>query len=608
MIKSLLTILSLLKKYPTASGLNIFFNFLYSIFSLVSLAMIGPFLNILFDKIEPITEAPVFSWDVNVMIQQFYYQLGQIINQYDKATGLLFVCILVGLAFLIKNMARYGALYFLAPIRNGIVRDLRRQIYQKILRLPVAYFSTKRKGDLLARTSVDVQEVEWGVLGAIEGVFKEPLTFGVYLFALIKISPQMTLIAMLILPITGLVIGRLSRSLKRNSATAQNEQGHLLSMFEETIGGLRIIKAFNAQESREEQFTNINDGQTKSMNKVARRKSLASPMTEVLGIVVVIFILYFGGKIVLDASNKSLDADSFIAFVLIFSQIINPIKSFTGAWYKMIKGVASMKRINALLQIESINDDEKGTKPLTHFETAISFENLSFAFDDGFQVLNNIDAVIPKGKTVALVGPSGAGKSTLVDLVLKFYQPTQGKISIDGISLNEISTQSLRSKIGLVTQEAILFNDTIISNLRLGNPTATEAEVIAAAKAANAHDFISRTENGYHTRIGDMGNTLSGGERQRLTIARALLKNPPILILDEATSALDAQSEKLVQEALERVMKNRTSLIIAHRFSTIQHADEIWVMDRGQIVERGTPETLGGQDSQYRKLAELQRF
>ena len=606
MPKSLLRILSFLKKYPKEAIFNIFCNLVYIIFSLVSLAMIGPFLSILFDKVKPIAEAPELALNIESMIQYFNYYLGKVINDYGKSRGLMFICSFVAIVFFINNLARYGSTYFLAPIRNGVVRDLRGAVYNKILNLPVSFFANQRKGDILARTSVDIQEVERGILGVLEVCIKAPLTIVGYLFALIYISPKLTLMAMIILPITAAVIGKVGRSLKRASVKAQNQQGHLLSIMEETLSGLRIIKAFNAEEQRDHQFGYFNDKQARTMNKVARRQGMASPLTEVLGIGIIVLILYLGGRIVL-SNQGSLSAEAFITFVLIFSQLLSPAKSFTAAWYKMIKGMASMERIEELLTFQRPKEANEESKTIKEFKESITFENVGFAYETQ-PVLKGINGTIEKGKTIALVGPSGAGKSTLVDLTLKFYKASNGQIAIDGVPINEIATDNLRSLMGLVTQEALLFNDTVFNNLKLGNEHATEAEVIEAAKIANAHDFISELENGYHTIIGDRGGKLSGGEKQRLTIARALLKNPPILILDEATSSLDAQSEKLVQDALEKIMKNRTSLIIAHRFSTIQHADEVWVMEHGEIVERGTPKELDAQDSTYRKLAELQKF
>lgn len=569
--------------------------------------MIGPFLSILFDKVKPITEVPELAMNIESIIDYFNYYLGKVINEQGKSRGLMFICAFVAIVFFLNNLARYGAVYFLAPIRNGVVRDLRGAIYQKILRLPVAFFADKRKGDILARTSLDIKEVEQGILGVLEIVVKAPLTIIGYLFALIYISPKLTFMAMIILPVTAFIIGKVGRSLKRASVKSQNQEGHLLSIMEETLSGLRIIKAFNSEDQRGRQFTNYNVEQMNTMNKVARRKGLASPMTEVLGIGIVVLILYLGGNIVLSQKDGGLSAESFITFVLIFSQLLSPAKSFTAAWYKMIKGMASMERIDDLLGFNPPKKEGEDSRPLTEFNQDIVFDNVGFAYETQ-GVLNGIDGRIHKGQTVALVGPSGAGKSTLVDLVLKFYQVSSGEIRIDGIPINEIDTESLRKMMGLVTQEALLFNDTVFNNLRLGNEKATDEEVIEAAKVANAHDFISKLENGYNTIIGDRGGKLSGGEKQRLTIARALLKNPPILILDEATSSLDAQSERLVQDALEKIMKNRTSLIIAHRFSTIQHADEVWVMEHGKIVERGSPQELDAQDSAYRKLADLQKF
>ena len=604
-------ILSLIKTYRFNAFLNLIFNAVAVLFSLVSLTMVAPFLGILFDKIQPTLTAPELSLNVESIINYFNYQLGAVIAERGKISGLLFICFVVITVFLIKNVFRYLALYVLAPIRNGVVKDLRQKIYDRILHLPISYFSDKRKGDLLSRASIDVVEVEWGVMSVLEVFFKEPLTIILYLGALFYISSKMTLLVLLILPISGFFIAKIGKSLKRVSSQAQDKQSNLLSILEETIGGLRIVKAFTAEESQQNKFKTQNQIHNDLMNKVLWRKELASPLTEVLAILMVVVVLYVGGKVVLDGESI-LSAESFITFMLIFSQIINPAKAFATAYYRVVKGIASMERIEEILDEESMPKTalniEHNKQELTDFENKIEYRNVFFSFDDqpNMPVLHDINAIIPKGKTIALVGPSGAGKSTFVDMLPRFFEVRMGAILIDGTDIREIKKSSLRQLIGNVTQQAILFNDTIFNNIALGKDDATEAEVIQAAKIANAHRFIEKMENGYHTNIGDSGNKLSGGERQRLTIARAILKNPPILILDEATSSLDAESEKLVQDALLKLMENRTSIVIAHRLSTIRNADEIWVMQKGEIVERGNHASLMKEGNVYYNLASLQ--
>jgi len=609
-MKSFWNILSFLKKYGHFALLNVGCNLVAILFSLVSLTMVGPFLGILFDKIEPITQAPPLSFTIESLIQYFYYLLGDIITQNGKNQGLLFICGVVAFVFLVKNVFRYAALFFLAPIRTGVVQDLRQAIYKKILSLPLSYFSEKRKGDLIARTSVDVQEVEWGVLSVLEILFKEPITVFLYLGALIYISPMMTLLVLVVLPITGIIIAQIGKSLKQNSAKAQVKQGNIISIIEESIGGLRILKAFNANELQTLKFDKENQEQASLMTRVLRQKEIASPLTEILAIGVVVLVLYIGGNMILGNQSQSLTAEAFITFMLIFSQIIPPAKAFSTAYYRIIKGMASMERVEEVLEVENPIKNAENAIELTDFHDKIEYQHVFFAYEDQADqiVLKDINASIYKGQRVALVGPSGAGKSTIVDLLIRFFDTTAGDILIDGHSIKDIDLEHLRSLIGIVTQEAVLFNDTVYNNIALGNPKASKDEIIAAAKIANAHHFVMQLEKGYQTFIGDRGNKLSGGEKQRLTIARAILKNPPILVLDEATSALDAESERLVQDALYKLMENRTSIIIAHRLSTIQHVDEIWVMKSGEIVEKGTHQVLMDYDSSYKKLAELQRF
>ena len=606
-MKSFKHILQLLSNYKAYVVLNLIFNAIAIVFSLVSLTMVGPFLGILFDKIEIVKTAPELAFNVESVVQYFNYKLANVIDQSGKTKGLLFICLLVAVVFAVKNIFRYLALFIMAPIRNGVIKDLRNKIYKRILSLPLSYFSEKRKGDLLTRNSVDVVEVEWGVLGTLEAFFKEPLTIVLYLIALFYISPKLTLTVLLVLPLTGLLIGYIGKSLKRASLRAQDKQSDLLSILEESIGGLRIIKSFNSEKKLGGKFEDKNVEHKNMMNAVLRRKDMASPLTEILAIMVVVFVLYFGGRMVL-GGDAQLSAESFITFMLIFSQIISPAKAFTASYYRIIKGMASMERIEEIIDEPIKIKEAANAIDLREFSDSIEYKNLSYAYDDQLdkRVLKDVNCKIHKGSTVALVGPSGAGKSTFVDLIPRFFDPKEGSVFIDGIDLKAVKLSSLRDKVAVVSQEAILFNDSIANNISMGLENATQSQIEEAAKMANAHDFISKMDRGYQSNIGDRGNKLSGGEKQRITIARAILKNAPILILDEATSSLDAESERLVQDALSKLMQNRTSIVIAHRLSTIQHADEIWVMQNGRIVEQGNHHSLIQSDSLYKKLAALQ--
>lgn len=606
-MKSFKHILQLLSNYKAYVVLNLIFNAIAIVFSLVSLTMVGPFLGILFDKIEIVKTAPELAFNVESVVQYFNYKLANVIDQSGKTKGLLFICLLVAVVFAVKNIFRYLALFIMAPIRNGVIKDLRNKIYKRILSLPLSYFSEKRKGDLLTRNSVDVVEVEWGVLGTLEAFFKEPLTIVLYLIALFYISPKLTLTVLLVLPLTGLLIGYIGKSLKRASLRAQDKQSDLLSILEESIGGLRIIKSFNSEKKLGGKFEDKNVEHKNMMNAVLRRKDMASPLTEILAIMVVVFVLYFGGRMVL-GGDAQLSAESFITFMLIFSQIISPAKAFTASYYRIVKGMASMERIEEIIDEPIKIKEAANAIDLREFSDSIEYKNLSYAYDDQLdkRVLKDVNCKIHKGSTVALVGPSGAGKSTFVDLIPRFFDPKEGSVFIDGIDLKAVKLSSLRDKVAVVSQEAILFNDSIANNISMGLENATQSQIEEAAKMANAHDFISKMDRGYQSNIGDRGNKLSGGEKQRITIARAILKNAPILILDEATSSLDAESERLVQDALSKLMQNRTSIVIAHRLSTIQHADEIWVMQNGRIVEQGNHHSLIQSDSLYKKLAALQ--
>ena len=570
--------------------------------------MIIPFLNVLFSQNRNYTLMP---WSVSAksLLNNFNYYLGNYIIEHGQLNALMLISLLVVIMFFFKNLTRYLGMYFLVPIRNGVVRDIRRDVYHKILSLPIGYFTDERKGDLMARMTNDVQEVEWGIMNSLEAAFREPLNIIVFLITMFTMSPQLTTFVLVLLPVAGLIIGRIGKSLKKKSVQAQEKMGELLSNMEETLGGLRIIHAFTAEKLSSKKFGALNNQHFGLMNKIGRRRDLASPVSEFLGTLVMTVVMYFGGILVL-GSNSSLEPSEFIAFIAIFSQVITPAKSLTTAWYNIQKGLASSERIYKILDAEVLIKDPIYPVDIKPFENKISFNDVSFSYvkEDGKTVLKNINLDIPKGKTVALVGQSGSGKTTLADMLPRYYDVDLGSITIDGINIKDLRITDLRGLMGIVTQESILFNDTVFNNIAFGMENATEADVIAAAKIANANDFITAMSEGYQTTIGDRGSKLSGGQRQRLSIARAVLKNPPILILDEATSALDTESERLVQEALINLMKQRTTLVIAHRLSTIVHADEIIVMQHGEIVERGTHQELLNKNGYYKRLFDLQTF
>jgi subfamily B ATP-binding cassette protein MsbA len=504
-------------------------------------------------------------------------------------------------------------MYFLAPVRNGVVKDIRNEMYYKVLILPLAYFTEQKKGDLMSRMSSDVQEVEWSIMSSLEMIFREPIAIVSFIVTLFIINPGLTAFVLALLPLSAYFIGLIGKSLKRTSRKGQQKMGELLSIIEETIGGLRIIKAFNAIWRMNDHFREHNTQYTRLMIRLYRKRDLASPLSEFLGAVVLVTVLWFGGKIVLD-QNTPLDAATFIVYLGIFSQVIPPAKAFTTAFYNIQKGAASVERIEHILQAEEVIVEKANATPITEFNHQIEFRNVGFSYSNDHEpsgedfVLKNINLVIPKGKTIAIVGPSGAGKTTMINLLPRFYDVTSGEILIDGHPVRDLVISDLRGLMGIVTQESILFNDTVRNNIALGKKEASLAEIETSAKVANAHEFILHMENGYETNVGERGGKLSGGQKQRLSIARAVLKNPPILLLDEATSSLDTESERLVQDALLRLMKNRTSIVIAHRLSTIHFADEIIVIDNGEIVEKGTHNELIHRDGVYKKLHSLQAF
>ena len=532
-----------------------------------------------------------------------YNFLQNSIAQYGKVAALGWICFGIITAVLLKNVFLYLSFYFLAPIRNAVTRKYSKLLYNKILQLPIGYFTEQRKGDILSRSSNDIAELETSIIGALEGMIKEPLNIIGIIIVLFVISVKLTLFVFVLLPLAGLIVGRIGRSLKKQTNKAQVKWGEIMTQMEETLTGLRIIKAFNAEGRVKKSFFGLIDEIFLIKNKILYRRDLASPLSESLGVIILCCVLWFGGKLVL--SGEILSGSSFIGYVALFSQIINPAKALSQAVYNVNRGTATLYRLNELLESTIIVEEANDTIELSGFKDSIQFENVQFSYQDT-SILNNINLTIQKGKTIALVGSSGAGKSTLADLVPRFHDVSNGTLLIDGKNIKDYSLHSLRSQISIVTQEPILFNDTIAANIALGKPDATKDEIITAAKIANAFDFISTKEDGFETMIGDRGSKLSGGERQRLTIARAVLKNPPILILDEATSALDTESEKLVQDAINNMMQNRTSIVIAHRLSTIRHADEIIVLQKGEIVERGNHDELLALDGYYKKLIEMQ--
>jgi subfamily B ATP-binding cassette protein MsbA len=532
-----------------------------------------------------------------------YNFLQNSIAQYGKVAALGWICFGIITAVLLKNVFLYLSFYFLAPIRNAVTRKYSKLLYNKILQLPIGYFTEQRKGDILSRSSNDIAELETSIIGALEGMIKEPLNIIGIIIVLFVISVKLTLFVFVLLPLAGLIVGRIGRSLKKQTNKAQVKWGEIMTQMEETLTGLRIIKAFNAEGRVKKSFFGLIDEIFLIKDKILYRRDLASPLSESLGVIILCCVLWFGGKLVL--SGEILSGSSFIGYVALFSQIINPSKALSQAVYNVNRGTATLDRLNEILEAPVVVEEAKHPIELTGFNQSIEFKDVQFAYNDT-TILNQINLHIQKGKTIALVGSSGAGKSTLADLVPRFHDVSAGELLIDGKNIKDYSLDSLRHHISIVTQEPILFNDTIAANIALGKPDASMEEIMEAAKIANAYDFISKKEQGFDTMIGDRGSKLSGGERQRLTIARAVLKNPPILILDEATSALDTESEKLVQDAINNMMQHRTSIVIAHRLSTIRHADEIIVLQKGNIVERGNHDELLAQNGYYKKLIEMQ--
>lgn len=589
------------------AGLNILFNILSVIFSLFSFAFFIPILQMLFQTTKIPDSAPPINWtDFDTLKDNFYFFVGDYIAQYGQLNALMYISVVIIILFFLKNLFRYLAMFFLAPIRNGVVRDLRNALYHKILTLPLSYFSEQKKGDIISRMTADVQEIEWSIMSSLEMLFREPVTIITFIITLFIFDPNLTLFVIVLLPVSGLVIGIIGKSLRRTSQKGQKKMGFLISIIEETISGLRIIKAFTAIDYTNKKFHKENNTYTRLMIRLYRKRDLASPVSEFLGIIVIVVVLWYGGKIVLDP-NSNMDAAAFIVYIAIVSQLLTPAKSITKAFYNIQKGAASVERIDYILDAEEVITEKHNALEKTSFDKKIEYKNVHFKYDKE-EVLKEINLTLEKGKTIALVGPSGGGKSTMADLLPRFYDVTKGDIFIDSNNIKDIVIDDVRKLFGIVSQESILFNGSVFENIAFGLNNINEEEIIKASKIANAHEFIDNLENGYQTNIGDRGSKLSGGQKQRISIARAVLKNPPILILDEATSALDTESERLVQDALENLMKNRTSLVIAHRLSTIKNVDEVCVIQDGRIVEKGPHEELLKQNGAFKKLYDLQSF
>ena len=594
--------------YKKYLGWAVLLNLLSAVFNIFSFTLLIPILQILF-KIDQRTYSFI-PWNSDmgikeVAINNFYYSVSQMIESYGSSNSLLFLGVFLAFMTMLKTSCYFASSAVMIPLRTGVVRDIRIMVYSKVMRLPLRFFSEERKGDIIARMSGDVGEVENSITSSLDMLIKNPILIVMYFGTLLATSWQLTLFTFLVVPGMGWVMGKVGKKLKRQSLEAQGKWSDTMTQLEETLGGLRIIKAFIAEQKMIDRFTQCSNELRDATNRVATRQALAHPMSEFLGTLLIVLVLWFGGSLIL-GEQSSIDAPTFIFYMVILYSVINPLKEFSKAGYNIPKGLASMERVDKILKAENPIKEIANPKVLDNLNDKIELKNISFSYDGTHQVLKNINITIPKGKTIALVGQSGSGKSTLVDLLPRYHDIQEGEILIDGINIKELRIANLRSLIGNVNQEAILFNDSFFNNIAFGVENATLEQVIAAAKIANAHDFIMETEKGYDTNIGDRGGKLSGGQRQRVSIARAILKNPPILILDEATSALDTESERLVQEALERLMKTRTTIAIAHRLSTIKNADEICVLYEGKIVERGKHDELLAKNGYYKRLNDMQ--
>ncbi len=605
-MKDFLHVFSYLGNYRRLIILHVIYTLAFVIFSVFTFAMVIPFLKITFGMQGIPTEAPELGFNMTSIEQAIGYYLGGFIADRGVVAALVLILSLLLATSFFRTFFTYLAMRVLAPIRNGVVRDVRNKLFNKILQLPLGYFSDERKGDLMTRMSGDVQEIETSVLSALDAILRSPIQMIIYLLVMLFMSWQLTIVALVLLPVAGYFIGLLGRSLRKTSFEAQTRLGSLMSVIEETLGGMRVIKAFVAEERIGRFFSDRNEEYTRIMNRIYRRRYLAAPLTEFLGMVAIAGIIGYGGMLII-SHKGTITAETFIAYIVVFSQIIPPAKTFTTAQYSIRKGMASSDRVREVLDAVNPIKSTSGAIPVKSFNTAIEYRNVGFKYGDE-PVIRGVDFTIRRGQTVALVGPSGSGKTTLADLLPRFYDVQEGAVMIDGVSVKDMNLDDLRGLMGNVSQEPILFNDTIASNIAFGVQNATMEEIVAAAKVANAHEFILQSEEGYETNIGDRGVKLSGGQRQRLSIARAVLKNPPILILDEATSSLDTESERLVQDALDNLMKERTSLVIAHRLSTVRNADLILVLQEGTVVERGTHDELIHHDGLYARLYNMQTF
>ena len=595
--------------YKRYIGWAIVLNVLSAIFNVFSFTLLIPILNILFKTGENTKVYEYMEWGSEgikeVAVNNFYYYVTQMIETHGPQMTLLFMGLFLAFMTMLKTSCYFGSSAIMVPLRTGVVRDIRVMVYSKVMHLPLGFFSEERKGDIIARMSGDVGEIENSITSSLDMLLKNPILILLYFSTLIVTSWQLTLFTVLVLPGMGWLMGKVGKKLKRKSLEAQGKWSDTMSQLEETLGGLRIIKAFIAEDKMVDRFKQCSDELRDATNKVAIRQSLAHPMSEFLGTLLIVLVLWFGGLLIL-GDGTSMEASTFIFYMVILYSIINPLKDFAKAGYNIPKGLASMERVDKILKAENPIKEPVNPLPLHGMNDRIEFKDLSFSYDGKREVLKHVNLMVPKGQTIALVGQSGSGKSTLVDLLPRYHDVQLGEITIDGVNIKNFRIHDLRALIGNVNQEAILFNDTFFNNIAFGVENATMEQVIAAAKIANAHDFIMEKPEGYNTNIGDRGSKLSGGQRQRISIARAILKNPPILILDEATSALDTESERLVQEALERLMKTRTTIAIAHRLSTIKNADEIYVLYNGQIVERGTHDELIKKQGYYKRLHDMQ--
>jgi subfamily B ATP-binding cassette protein MsbA len=607
-MKNFFKIIALAKNYKPSLWLNVFFNIFAIIFGLFSFVLFLPFLRVLMntDELQEIAskgKPEALEITMDSLKNNAYYLMSDFLSTHSKMELLLLLCgIIIGMIFM-KNISRYLALFFMAGVRNGIVKDYRNKIYSKILALPLSYFSDERKGDIISKMTNDVKEIEWSVLRSLEAVYRDPIAITITISWLIFMSPSLSLFILLLIPIV-VIIALITRKLRKASANSQELIGDMISTTEETLSGLKIIKGFNGEQIKKEKFEEENERYTSQMTKMFRRIDMASPLSEFLGVSVIIATMMYGGSLVF---SGKMTGEELITYLGIFYTVIAPAKSLTDAVSNAQRGIASMNRINEILDADNLIHDSENPIEVKELTEKIEFNHLNFKYQDDY-VIKDVSFSIPKGKSVALVGQSGSGKSTIANLLPRFYDLHEGEITIDGNNIKDISIKNLRNLMGVVTQDAILFNDTIANNISFGMENSSQEKITEAAKIANAHDFILQLPNGYETNIGDGGGKLSGGQKQRISIARAVLKNPDILVLDEATSALDTESEKLVQDALNNLMKNRTSLIIAHRLSTIQHADEIIVMQDGKIMERGTHEELIKQKGIYTKLTDMQSF